>query len=124
MWILSESGRFAEAKHAARDALPVMRRMPKFRLEGCAYMLWRLGRPEAAARVLGALAGRRRAGRELSTGNYDRIGQDTLAELEAMLSPHALSTEMALGEHISESAVCALLAEAVTTDAPTTFASG
>ncbi|MFI4929153.1 MAG: ATP-binding protein [Burkholderiales bacterium] len=112
-WVLAESGRLDEATDAAREALPVMRRMPKFRLEGCAYLLWKLGRPQAAARVLGARAARERTGRELYQINEDRIARATLEALEARLSPEVLSAEMSLGESLVFSDVCALLVEAL-----------
>jgi predicted ATPase/DNA-binding winged helix-turn-helix (wHTH) protein len=112
-WVLAERGRLDEATDAARDALPVLRRMPKFRLEGWAHLLWKLGRPEAAARVLGAQIARQRSGRELYQINEDRIARATLVALEAMLPPAALSSEMSLGESLMFSDVCALLEDAL-----------
>jgi len=111
--ILAESGRTEDAAAAAREALPVMQRMPKFRFDGYAQLLWRLGRPEAAARVLGALAARERDGREQRQINEERIARTSLAALGMELSPARLSSELALGEHLCESDVCALVAEAL-----------
>jgi len=113
MWILSESGRVDDAARAARAALPVMRRMPRFRLEGCAHMLWRLGRPPAAARVLGALAAEQRAGRAWGLGNEQRMVRAVQAGLESLLTPVDLAEQMALGESLRHVEVCDLLAEAV-----------
>jgi predicted ATPase len=110
-WVLAECGRLDEAGDAAREALPVMRRMPKFRLEGWAHLLWKLGRPEAAARVLGAQVARQRSGRELYQINEDRIARATLGALEAMLPLAVLSSEMSLGESLPFSDVCALLGD-------------
>ena len=113
VWILAESGRIDEAVAAAREALPVMRRMPKYRIEGCAYLLWRLGRPEAAARVLGARDALLRAGREQRQVNEDRLARTTLAALQATLASETLSAEMARGESLGLPDVCALLAQAL-----------
>jgi hypothetical protein len=71
--ILGEMGRIDDAAATARAALPVMRRKPKFRFEGYAQLLWRLGRLEAAARVLGALAALHRERREQHQINDDRV---------------------------------------------------
>jgi predicted ATPase/DNA-binding winged helix-turn-helix (wHTH) protein len=116
--VLGESGRIDEAAAAAREALPVMRRMPKFRLEPCAQLLRQLGRPEAAARVLGAQAARERAGREPSQPNEERVGRATLAALQAELPAAQLAAELALGEGLGYVDVCALLSEALTVPAP------
>lgn len=109
--VLGEIGRIEEAAAVARGALPVMRRMPKFRFEPCAQLLWRLGRPEAAARVLGAQAARERDGREMSQGNEKRIAQAMLASLQAELGPAQLAAEMALGDQLRHIDVCSLLAD-------------
>ena len=111
--VLGESGRLDEAIAAAREALPVMRRMPKFRFESCAQLLWRLGRPQLAARVLGAQAARERDGREAKQVNEERIARATLAALQTQLPAAQLSAEMALGDRLSYLDVCALLAEAL-----------
>ncbi|HET7525215.1 MAG TPA: winged helix-turn-helix domain-containing protein [Burkholderiaceae bacterium] len=115
-WVLAENGRLDQAVEAAREALPVMRRMPKFRLEGWAHLLWKLGQPEAAARVLGAQVARQRSGRELYQINEDRIRRATSVALEATLPPAALSSEMSAGEGLTFSDVCALLGDALSDD--------
>jgi len=111
--VLGESGRIDEAVAATRAALPVMRCMPKFRFEPYAQLLWRLGRPEAAAQVLGALAAREREGREAPQINEGRIAAATKTGLRTMLSKERLAAEMARGEGLSWLDVCALLADAV-----------
>jgi predicted ATPase/DNA-binding winged helix-turn-helix (wHTH) protein len=111
--VLGEIGRIDEAAAAAGAALPVMRRMPKFRFEPCAQLLWRLGRPEAAARVLGAQAARERDGRETSQVNEKRIAQATLSSLQIELASAQLDAEMALGDRLRHLDVCALLADAL-----------
>ena len=116
--VLGESGRIDEAAAAASEALPVMRRMPKFRFEPCAQLLRRLGRPAAAARVLGAQAARERDGREPRQVNEDRIARSTLAALQTELPVAQLAAELALGESLSYLDVCALLADALAAAAP------
>ncbi len=111
--VLGEIGRIDEAAAVASEALPVMRRMPKFRFEPCAQLLWRLGRPEAAARVLGAHAARERDGRETSQVNEERIARATLSALQTELTAAQLSAEMALGDSLGCLDVCALLAQAL-----------
>jgi len=111
--VLGECGRIDEAAAAAREALPVMRRMPKFRFEPCAQLLWRLGRPEAAARVLGAQAARERSGRDGRQVNEARIAATTLEGLRTVLPRERLDAEMALGEDLTWLDVCALLANAL-----------
>jgi hypothetical protein len=111
--MLGESGRIDEASAVAREALPVMRRMPKFRFEPCAQLLWRLGSPESAARVLGAQAARERDGRERKQVNEERIARATLAALQTQLPSPQLSAEMALGDRLGHLDVCALMAEAL-----------
>jgi predicted ATPase/DNA-binding winged helix-turn-helix (wHTH) protein len=118
MGVLGEAGRIGEAVAAARTALPAMRRMPKFRFEPCAQLLWRLGRPEAAARVLGAQAARERDGRETRQVNEKRIAQATLASLQTELAPAQLAAEMAVGDRMRHLDVCALLADALRGDEP------
>ncbi|HEU5293392.1 MAG TPA: winged helix-turn-helix domain-containing protein [Burkholderiaceae bacterium] len=112
-WVLAESGRLDEAVEAAREALPIMRRMPKFRLEGWAYLLWKLDQPEAAARVLGAQVARQRSGRELYQINEDRILRATSVALETTLPAAVLSSEMSTGESLTFSDACALLGDAL-----------
>ncbi|MGZ5265454.1 MAG: winged helix-turn-helix domain-containing protein, partial [Caldimonas sp.] len=116
--VLVESERIDEAAAAASQALPVMRRMPKFRFEPCAQLLWRLGRPEAAARVLGAQAARERDGRSPSQVNEERLARATCAALQTELTAAQLATEMALGASLGYLDVCALLTDALAAAAP------
>jgi predicted ATPase/DNA-binding winged helix-turn-helix (wHTH) protein len=113
VWILCECGRVDEAVASAREALPLMRRMPKFVLEGCAYLLWRLGRYEAAARTLGAHAALLRTGHELQGINESRLGRATLAGLQATVPAAVLAAQTTAGESLGYGEVCALLAEAL-----------
>ena len=112
-WALCECGRIDEAVASARLALPLMRRMPKFSLEGCAYLLWRLGRNEAAARTLGTYAAQQRSGHELQGPNEARLGRATRVGLEAALPAGVLATQMSRGESLGHADVCAALAEAL-----------
>jgi predicted ATPase/DNA-binding winged helix-turn-helix (wHTH) protein len=111
--VLGESGSLDKAVAAAREALPVMRRMPKFRFEPCAQLLFRLGRFEAAARVLGAQQARESEQREPPQVNEGRIAATTMAALRIELAPARLAEELAKGRGLGYADVCDLLAEAL-----------
>jgi predicted ATPase/DNA-binding winged helix-turn-helix (wHTH) protein len=113
LWLLSEHGDVAAMRDVAREALPVMRRMPRFSLAGCAHLLLRLGRPQEAARVLGALEARLRAGLDLEQVNAARLRAATQAALQAALPPAVLAAWLAAGEHLHYPEICGLLSEAV-----------
>jgi predicted ATPase/DNA-binding winged helix-turn-helix (wHTH) protein len=114
LWILSERGDMPAAVAAARAGLPVMRRMPRFALVGCAHLLLGLGRPEDAARVLGAQAARARAGLEPSGQvNLARLLAAVQLGLAGALEPARLSALLAAGERLGYAEACALLASAV-----------
>jgi len=111
--IFGECNRLDEAILAAKEALPVMRRLRRFRLESFAQLLWRLDRPEAAGQVLGALAMRRRQGRHKPQMNETRIEHATLEGLRSALGPQRLAAAMAAGDGLAEDGVCDLVAEAL-----------
>ena len=111
--ILADSRGLDEVAAATRQALPVMRRMPKFRFEAFARLLAGLGRFSEAARVLGAQAARLRSGRELGKANEERVAQKTLAALREQLPADTLAKELARGEALRSHDVCSLLAEAL-----------
>jgi predicted ATPase len=121
LWILSDLGDGAAATELARQALPVMRRMPRFALVGCAHLLMRLGRFEDAARVLGAEQARVRAGLApllpagLSAGvsALNRLQAEALAAVQAALEPEQVATLQAAGAALGHAEVCDLLADAV-----------
>jgi predicted ATPase/DNA-binding winged helix-turn-helix (wHTH) protein len=117
LWILSDLGDLPAATALARSALPVMRRMPRFALIGCAHLLMRLGRFEDAARVLGAQTARTRAGLAPSLppglSALDRLQAETQAGVEAALAPADLAGLLKAGEALGYGDVCDLLANAV-----------
>ena len=115
LWILSEAGEKDSAIAVAREALPVLRRMPRFSLVGCAHLLLHLGRPEDAARVLGAHAARARAGLGHLHVNPARLLRSAEAGVQAALPPERLLALRSNGEGLDSIGVCALLAEALAT---------
>jgi hypothetical protein len=123
LWILSDLGDLPAASALARRALPVMRRMPRFSLSGCAHLLMRLDRFADAARVLGAQIARTRAGLAptLPPGlsALDRLQAEARAGVEAALAPPDLARLLQASEALGYGDVCDLLAEAVR--APWTF---
>ena len=117
LWILSDLGDLPAATAMARRALPVMRRMPRFSLSGCAHLLMRLARFADAARVLGAQIARTRAGLAptLALGLWalNRLQTEALAGVEAALAPHDLTRLLKDGESLGYGSVCDMLAEAL-----------
>ena len=117
LWILSDLGDLPAATAAARQALPVMRRMPRFSLSGCAHLLVRLEGFESAARVLGAQIARTRAGLAPSLppglSTLDRLQAEAQAGVEAALAPSELARLLNAGETLGYGEVCDMLAEAV-----------
>jgi hypothetical protein len=147
LWILSDLGNLPAATALARQALPVMRRMPRFSLAGCAHLLMRLdgwkaaagpARPavpggklsspakpdrlRSAARVLGAQRARTRAGLSPSLppglSALARLQAEALAAMQAALAPDELERLLQAGEALGYGDVCALLAEAVQHEVP------
>ncbi len=117
LWIVSDLGDLAAAKALALQALPVMRRMPRFSLGGCAHLLMRLGRFESAARVLGAQFARTRAGLAPTLppalSALQRLQDEAHAGVEAALAPKELAALLRSGQSLGHSGACDLLAEAV-----------
>ncbi len=113
LWILSETGRLDEAAAAFREALPVMRRMPRYSLAGCAHLLWQWGRLESAAQVMGAHAALTQAGLDIVQFNEVRLLEATRQAIESALDPATLASLMQAGRSLSFGAVCDLLDEAV-----------
>jgi predicted ATPase/DNA-binding winged helix-turn-helix (wHTH) protein len=113
--ILCERGRIDAAAALAREALPVMRRMPRFSLVGCAHLLFRLGRPEEAARVIGLHAARVRAGMEpMAQPNKDRLLALTQAGIAAALVPARVAALLGTDDpSLGHAGACTLLAEAL-----------
>ena len=117
LWILSDLGNIPAATTMARNALPVMRRMPRFALSGCAHLLMRLGRFEDAARVLGAQVARARAGLvppvPSGLSALARLPGEAQASVEAALPPAEFAGLLKAGEALGYREVCDLLAKAV-----------
>ena len=117
LWMLSDLGNLPAATALARRALPVMRRMPRFSLSGCAHLLMRLDRFADAARVLGAQIARTRAGLATTLppglSALDRLQAKAQAGVEAALAPPDLARLLKAGEALGYGDVCDMLAEAV-----------
>jgi hypothetical protein len=117
LWILSDLGELGAASALARKALPVMRRMPRFALVGCAHLLMRLGRFKDAALVIGAQVARSRVGLALPVvpglSALARLQGETRAGIESALAPGELAELLKAGEALGYGDVCDLLANAV-----------
>jgi tetratricopeptide (TPR) repeat protein len=118
LWILSERGDLAAAVAVAHEALPVMRRMPRFALAGCAHLLMGLGSTEDAARVMGAHSARARAGLEpAGQVNLARLLAAVQSGLATALAPARLQALLEAGERLGYAEASALLAAAVASTA-------
>jgi len=117
LWILGDLGDLATARSLARQALPVMRRMPRFSLSGCAHLLMRLGHFKPAAQVLGAQLARTRVGLASALpptrSALVRLEAEAQMGIAAALHPQELASCMRSGEALRHGDVCDLLTEAL-----------
>lgn len=117
LWILSDSGAVEAAVGLAQEAMPVMRRMPRFSLCGAAHLLMRLGHWDSAARVLGAHCAREEAGLAPSLppglSTFTRLRCEVQTALESVMAPAELTTLQVAGKGLSGAEVCDLLAVAI-----------
>ena len=113
LWIVSDQGDLPAARALVGHALPVMRRMPRFALAGCAHLLLQLGRAADAARVLGAEQARARAGLAPSLAALDHLQAQARAGVAAALPADESAALMKAGEGLGYGEVCDLLARAV-----------
>jgi len=110
---LSETGRIDEATCAARDALPIMRRAGSYTVEEWAYLVWRRGQREAAARLIGASDAqciKDDAPRQL---NEERLIARARADLEEAIGAAAFAASLAAGARRGEAELVALISEAL-----------
>jgi predicted ATPase/class 3 adenylate cyclase len=113
MGILAESGRIAEASAVAREALPLMRRTQDYYVEAWAYLFWRRGQIDLAARLLGASdSSCVRSGTPLQP-NEARLIAEVRASLASRLSGEERESGLAAGAALSSSEMVALLTEAL-----------
>ncbi len=111
--LLSEIGRTGEALTAARAALPAMRRIRRFSLRPHTHLLWRLGRLQVAARLLGAYDKRDRLGLEVDSINEERLLAAARVGLGQALSSASLAAEMNIGAGLDDAGIHALLSSAL-----------
>jgi len=111
LWILCELGREDEARAAARAALGLMQRMPRFGLQGCAYFLSRAGRHAWAAQVLGACAARARAGLALISRNEHRLEGLTRSTVAASLGAESMAAQLSAGEALGYAEVLDMMSQ-------------
>jgi predicted ATPase len=108
--ILSEMGRTDEAFAAAREALPIMHRARTLYVESWAYLFWRRGQLDVAARLLGASdTVVTRTGVPLQV-NEDRLIAEARAGLQTALPRDDLERYLAEGAGLGEEETFALIA--------------
>jgi tetratricopeptide (TPR) repeat protein len=113
MGILSEQGRIDEASAVGSEGLRVMQRTQWHQIELWAYLFWRRGQLEAAARLLGASDAI-----VLRTGvprqpNEQRLTAAARAGLETTLGTGAFASSLAAGAALGEGEQFALISEAL-----------
>jgi predicted ATPase/DNA-binding winged helix-turn-helix (wHTH) protein len=108
--ILSETGHVDEAARAARDALPMMRRARSYFVEEWAYLFWRQGQREAAARLIGASDAQCVKDDAPRQPNEERLIAQARADLEAVMGAEALAGSLAAGAKLGEAELAALIA--------------
>ncbi len=111
MGILSELGRIDEAVRAARDVLPFMRRARTYFVEEWAYLFWRRGQREAAARLIGASDAQCIKDDVPRQPNEERLIAQARADLEAVPGAEAFARNLAAGARLGEAELVALIAE-------------
>ena len=110
MGILGETGHVDEALRAARDALPMMRRARTYYVEAWAYLFWRRGQREAAARLIGASDAQCMKDDTPRQPNEERLIAQARAELEAGMGAETFAAARAAGAGLGEAELAALIA--------------
>ncbi len=114
-WLLvvSEMGDPQATLDVARQALPALRRMPRFSLGGCAHVLLMLGRAEDAARVLGAYDAGVGVGVESDELGRGRLLAAARVGVAAALRPADQTALQGAGQRLRRAEICHLLERAV-----------
>ena len=111
--ILSEMGHVDEASAVAREALPLMRRSGSYFVEAWAYLFWRRGQREAAARLIGASDAQCAKDDAPRQPNEERLIAQARADLEAKMGAEAFAGSHAAGARLGEAELVALISEAL-----------
>ena len=108
--VASVTGELADALRWGRAALESMRACGHGSLPPMAYLLLRLGRCAAAARVMGAFDAHARGGLALCSINDTRLLAATRSGLPARMSADALEMELRAGACLDRAQIMALIA--------------
>ena len=108
--ILAELGRIDDASAIALDALHPMRRSSEYYLEEWAYLFWRRGQLDIAARLLGAHDAKRLQSTP-SQVNEQRLIDRTRLELERALPRDTMAGLLAAGATLGKTEMHALISE-------------
>jgi hypothetical protein len=109
--ILSETAHVDEAVRAAHDALPLIRRTRSCFVEEWAYLFWRRGQREAAARLIGASDAQCAKDDAPRQPNEERLIAQARTDLEAAMGAAAFAGGLAAGARLGEAELVALIAE-------------
>ena len=96
---------------AARDVLPFMQRARTYFVEEWAYLFWRRGQREAAARLIGASDAQCLKDDVPRQPNEERLIAQARADLEAVMGAEAFAGSLAAGARLREAELFALIAE-------------
>ena len=111
--ISGERGDLDDALRAARAALVSMRASGHGSLPPFAHLLWKLGRCEAAAGLVGAFDARQRAGLELVGVCDSRLLAATRAGVAASLRPEVVAAQTARGAGFDRAGLHAFIEQAL-----------
>ena len=118
MGVLSELDRVDEAKQMAREGLPIIHRARSYCVEHWAYLFWRLGKLETAARLLGVSAAQLTRAGVPFLPNERRLVDEARGALEMTLGQQTLASCLAAGAALGETEWQALIAEALAAASP------
>jgi hypothetical protein len=111
--ILSETVHIGEAVRAAHDSLPLMRRARSYFVEEWAYLFWRRGQCEAAARLIGASDAQCEKDDTPRQPNEERLIAQARADLEAKMGVEAFAGSLGAGARLGEAELIALSSESL-----------
>ena len=112
--ILAELGRIDDASAIALDALHPMRRSSEYYLEEWAYLFWRRGQFDIAARLIGAYDAKRLQSTP-SQVNEQRLIDRARLEVERALTRDVMAGLLAAGATLGKTEMHALISEGLAT---------
>jgi tetratricopeptide (TPR) repeat protein len=113
MGILSEMGLIDEASAVAGEALPIARRSRDWYVEEWAYLFWRRGQIDIAARLLGMSDAQCTCDSVTRQPNEERLITQARAALGRQLGPQAFALSLGIGAAMGEPEMARLISAAL-----------